>query len=586
MLILNSSIEFDSINLCNIYLNYATTGTDFFQAVDDSTINHIIVDTATILHPDHYYFLSVVEGFPSGNLTWHVNHGKIEAINADLYVNPEGDDQNSGITPEEPLQSLSFAMLKVRSDSTQYNTVHLANGTYSSKTTEDKFPVVVKGHVPIVGENRESTILDAEDQTTFSNCMYNTGGEHITIRNLSMINGNGDSLNNYHTSFKCANCSKLIIDSVKWYNCRGKHSGSLAVAAIDSVFISNSSFIKNYGWDAVSATTGILFFDTVYIEFISCVFKDNRPLMSQYPDCVALQFLGRMDIDNSLIVNLINCEIVDNNDSTTNPIYPGAAGVAVSRNVFMTLTNCTIGNNYTTNTVGAGFFIGKKSEVFGYNSIFYGNTPYQIMISADNQANSSDLSIYNSLLQNGTDGITALSPYYQLYYDSSNIDADPMWIMTGDFPYSLSLNSPCIDSGTQNLPEGIVLPMVDLAGNPRISGGEIDMGAYEHLFVGMHENLMKDIDAIPIHCFPNPFNSHTKITIEIPENRHVMLHLYDINGNLFSTLIDGQKPAGEESFVWYGIDDTGTPLNAGIYFLRLIINSKIYASGKLIKTDD
>jgi len=47
-----------------------------------------------------------------------------------------------------------------------------------------------------------------------------------------------------------------------------------------------------------------------------------------------------------------------------------------------------------------------------------------------------------------------------------------------EHPYQIADGSPCIDAGTlANLPDFIQLPETDLAGNPRIVGDSIDMGA-------------------------------------------------------------------------------------------------------------
>lgn len=55
-----------------------------------------------------------------------------------------------------------------------------------------------------------------------------------------------------------------------------------------------------------------------------------------------------------------------------------------------------------------------------------------------------------------------------------NISADPRLVGSGD--YQLQPGSPAIDAGNDSAPD---LPATDLAGNPRIIGAAVDMGAYE-----------------------------------------------------------------------------------------------------------
>jgi parallel beta-helix repeat protein len=58
-----------------------------------------------------------------------------------------------------------------------------------------------------------------------------------------------------------------------------------------------------------------------------------------------------------------------------------------------------------------------------------------------------------------------------------NISFDPMLESVTKGKYQLSFDSPAVNAGSNSAPS---LPTRDLAGKPRISGGTIDMGAYEY----------------------------------------------------------------------------------------------------------
>ena len=72
--------------------------------------------------------------------------------------------------------------------------------------------------------------------------------------------------------------------------------------------------------------------------------------------------------------------------------------------------------------------------------------------------------------------------------------------------------------------------------------------------------------------YPNPFNPSTQIRFGLPENNNVKLQIYDIIGNLVTTLVDQPLEAGYHSFEW-----NASNLASGVYFYRI-------SSGTFIKT--
>jgi hypothetical protein len=64
--------------------------------------------------------------------------------------------------------------------------------------------------------------------------------------------------------------------------------------------------------------------------------------------------------------------------------------------------------------------------------------------------------------------------------------------------------------------------------------------------------------------YPNPFNATTKIVFELPEAGHVILDIYNVNGQKVQTLVDGFYMAGHHTYVFQADN-----LASGTYFLRL-----------------
>jgi len=143
--------------------------------------------------------------------------------------------------------------------------------------------------------------------------------------------------------------------------------------------------------------------------------------------------------------------------------------------------------------------------------------------------------------------------------------------------------SPCIDAGTLNLPEGIELPEFDLAGNPRIVGVTIDMGAYEYqdsVSVSEEPQVLK-YDFL-ISNFPNPFKSSTKIKLELKEEAHVQVEVYNIKGQKVRTLMDVQTVPGKFELIWCGKDESDKKVASGTYFYKLIIDGEDKAYRKMV----
>ncbi len=75
--------------------------------------------------------------------------------------------------------------------------------------------------------------------------------------------------------------------------------------------------------------------------------------------------------------------------------------------------------------------------------------------------------------------------------------------------------------------------------------------------------------------YPNPFNPTTTIEFAVPaEAGHVKLVVYNANGQIVKTLVDGRVAPGPQTVVWDGTDGTGVSLGSGIYFARLTANGE------------
>ncbi|MCP4546970.1 MAG: T9SS type A sorting domain-containing protein [bacterium] len=72
---------------------------------------------------------------------------------------------------------------------------------------------------------------------------------------------------------------------------------------------------------------------------------------------------------------------------------------------------------------------------------------------------------------------------------------------------------------------------------------------------------------------PNPFNPTTAIDFALTTPGNVKLTVFDVQGRIVKSLVDGHLTPGNHQIVWDGRDDQDQPLASGMYFYRLDIDS-------------
>jgi len=71
------------------------------------------------------------------------------------------------------------------------------------------------------------------------------------------------------------------------------------------------------------------------------------------------------------------------------------------------------------------------------------------------------------------------------------------------------------------------------------------------------------------HLLPNPSPGPVTIRFSLDASCPARIAVHDLGGRLVRMLASGPFPAGQQSFVWDGRSDTGLPLPAGVYYVRL-----------------
>ncbi|MFH1313931.1 MAG: FlgD immunoglobulin-like domain containing protein [Candidatus Eisenbacteria bacterium] len=68
---------------------------------------------------------------------------------------------------------------------------------------------------------------------------------------------------------------------------------------------------------------------------------------------------------------------------------------------------------------------------------------------------------------------------------------------------------------------------------------------------------------------PNPFTHETRFDFVVSEHRHVDLSVYDVHGQLVTTLASGMFPQGRHTAGWTGTESDGSQVAPGIYFVTM-----------------
>jgi len=150
-----------------------------------------------------------------------------------------------------------------------------------------------------------------------------------------------------------------------------------------------------------------------------------------------------------------------------------------------------------------------------------------------------------------------------------NGDFDPDFRGYGEFPFQLMEISRCIDSVPDD-PLSKMLAEYDIAGNERLFGQTIDMGAFE--YSGSVSSAPQVSPALPgptLSCAPNPFNPRTKIVFDLPVGCQVKLKIFDLRGKHVKTLVDEHLIASQHGIIWDGSDEDGRASASGTYRYQL-----------------
>ncbi len=146
--------------------------------------------------------------------------------------------------------------------------------------------------------------------------------------------------------------------------------------------------------------------------------------------------------------------------------------------------------------------------------------------------------------------------------------------MMRDYPVELRLliyssRAGYIEPGQKKL---ISIPIIDGEGDIELSKASFSDNLGNLINAGI---LLQYNELVPekftlFQNYPNPFNPETNISFTLPEEREVILKIYNLRGQLIKVLVNQKLSPGYHTFTWDGKNESGEDVSSGIYFNRLI----------------
>ena len=317
------------------------------------------------------------------------------------------------------------------------------------------------------GIYNDATVLTITDTEFIGNAANGSGGAVYSTGPLSMTGG-VFSGNTAAIGGAVCNEGSLSIANVAFTGNSASDDGG-AVAATGSTFsFSGCTFTENSSVD----DGGALYFDLVRGEIANSVFSSNSA-----------------SDDGGAIFGTISTDKLWMSDSILSDNYCAGAGGAIFLTGSARITNSLMHSNRTDHYGGAIYIAPSNKPSVVINTTIANNTADQ----GGGIYYAEDLSLYNSILAGNTastsgddiyvrrgttGGFYTLSGYTNWEVSNAPYTYNPdkpLFADSDSGDYTLADDSQAINLGNNDY----VSAETDLAGNPRIVGGIVDLGAYE-----------------------------------------------------------------------------------------------------------
>ena len=98
----------------------------------------------------------------------------------------------------------------------------------------------------------------------------------------------------------------------------------------------------------------------------------------------------------------------------------------------------------------------------------------------------------------------------------------------------------------------------------------------------VHDRATAPPVAHTLASYPNPFRHATTIRFTLQQMSQMQLAVFNLQGQVVRTLVEGEYPAGEYRWIWRGENGQGVLQANGIYFYRLQVNGQVVATQRVV----
>lgn len=171
----------------------------------------------------------------------------------EVFVDAEAGDDSGDGSLDRPLRTITRALDMVHGTPEKPVTVYVARGTYSASTNGEAFPLYMKSWVSLSGDDRETTILDAERAAYHVILCERVG--RLAVQGFTITGGSAisESDGTYGGGIYCIESSPTIQDnkiaSNQAYSGGGIYCYSGSPTISDNVIIGNTALVDVEGMD-------------------------------------------------------------------------------------------------------------------------------------------------------------------------------------------------------------------------------------------------------------------------------------------------------------------------------------------------